>query len=298
MDWKSVNFDWNRARAFLVAAEEGSLSAAAKALGMAQSTLGRQVAALEDELSVTLFERVGKGLELTESGLELLHHVKAMGEAAGQFSLKASGHSTSLEGKVCITVTPTIAVYFLGPILKKLKLAEPGITIELVSTNDTSDLKRREADIAIRNFRPPQPDLIAKRLPDTHAYLYIQKKYLEEFGPIQSASDLKKFNFIGFQENSRYIMGLQELGIDTTGFNFVFTSNDHLAHWEMVKSGLGVGINLEKLCSKDTSVTRVPFCPKPFVAENWLVTHKELKTNLKIRKVFDFLATELSSAFT
>jgi DNA-binding transcriptional LysR family regulator len=68
MDWKAVTFDWNRARAFLVTAEEGSLSAAARALGMAQPTLGRQVAALERELGVALFERVGRGLTLTPSG--------------------------------------------------------------------------------------------------------------------------------------------------------------------------------------------------------------------------------------
>ena len=82
MDWRSVRFDWNRARAFLVTAEEGSLSAAARALGMAQPTLGRQVEALQDELGVVLFERTGRGLELTPSGLELLEHVRTMGEAA------------------------------------------------------------------------------------------------------------------------------------------------------------------------------------------------------------------------
>ncbi|MCP4307404.1 MAG: LysR family transcriptional regulator, partial [bacterium] len=87
MDWRSVKFDWNRARAFLVTAEEGSLSAAAKALGMAQPTLGRQVSALEDELGVVLFERVGRGLTLTPSGLDLLDYVREMGDAAGRVSL-------------------------------------------------------------------------------------------------------------------------------------------------------------------------------------------------------------------
>ena len=86
MDWRAVKFDWNRARAFLVTAEEGSLSAAARALGMAQPTLGRQVDALENELGIVLFERVGRGLTLTPGGLELLDHVRAMGEAAGRLS--------------------------------------------------------------------------------------------------------------------------------------------------------------------------------------------------------------------
>src|SRR6056297_2910935 len=105
MDWRSVGFDWNRARAFLVTAEEGSLSRAARALGMTQPTLGRQVSALEHELGVALFERVGRGLELTPSGLELVEHVRRMGEAATRVSLTASGQSQSIEGTVCITAT-------------------------------------------------------------------------------------------------------------------------------------------------------------------------------------------------
>ena len=102
MNWQTVSFDWNQARAFLVTAEEGSLSAAARALGLTQPTLGRQVAALEQELDVTLFERVGRSLSLTQSGLELLDHVRAMGDAAGQISLTASGQSQTIEGHVCI----------------------------------------------------------------------------------------------------------------------------------------------------------------------------------------------------
>ena len=86
-------FDWNRARAFLATAEEGSLSAAARALGLTQPTLGRQVAALEEELGIVLFERVGRSLALTQSGIELLDHVRAMGEAANRISLTASGRS-------------------------------------------------------------------------------------------------------------------------------------------------------------------------------------------------------------
>jgi DNA-binding transcriptional LysR family regulator len=96
MDWRAINFDWNHARAFLVTAEEGSLTAAAQALGMAQPTLGRQVAALEAATGVALFERVGRGLELTPSGRDLLEHVRAMYEAAGNLSLAASGQSRSI----------------------------------------------------------------------------------------------------------------------------------------------------------------------------------------------------------
>jgi len=100
MNWQSVSFDWNQARAFLVTAEQGSLSAAARALGLTQPTLGRQVAALEEKLGVTLFERGRRSLFLTQSGLELLDHVRMMGDAAGRISLTASGQSQAIEGLV------------------------------------------------------------------------------------------------------------------------------------------------------------------------------------------------------
>src|SRR5439155_12795581 len=103
MEWRSVRFDWNRARAFLVAAEEGSFSAAARALETTQPTVGRQVAALESELGVTLFERVGTRLELTPAGHDLVEHVRAMSEAATRVSLAATGQSSSVVGTVSIT---------------------------------------------------------------------------------------------------------------------------------------------------------------------------------------------------
>ena len=159
MNWKSVKFDWNNARAFLVTAEEGTLSAAAKALGLTQPTLSRQVAALEAEMGVTLFERVGQRLVLTESGLALLQHARSMGDAASKFSLAASGQSQQLEGAVAISVSELDAVFRLPEIISGLRKSEPGIDIEVVVTNEPSDLKRREADIAIRSVRQTQQDM-------------------------------------------------------------------------------------------------------------------------------------------
>ena len=189
MDWRSIGFDWNRARAFLVTAEEGSLSAAARALGMTQPTLGRQVAALEEELGVALFERGGRGLELTPSGLDLVEHVRAMGEAAGRLSLTASGQSQSIEGNVCITATEVMAAYGLPPLIRKLRQQEPGITVEIIASNATNDLRRREADIAIRVFRPTQPDLVARKIEDVSGRLYATPEYLERLGQPTTPAD-------------------------------------------------------------------------------------------------------------
>jgi DNA-binding transcriptional LysR family regulator len=177
MDWRSVKFDWNRARAFLVTAEEGSLSAAARALGMTQPTLSRQVDALEDELRLVLFERVGRGLNLTPSGLELLEHVRGMGEAASRVSRAASGQSQSIEGSISIGASEAYSGFLLPPIIGKLRHEFPGISVEIVASNTSSDLLRREVDIAIRNFASSQPDLSTKKIRDDEAYFYAAHSY-------------------------------------------------------------------------------------------------------------------------
>ncbi|MEC9282892.1 MAG: LysR family transcriptional regulator [Bdellovibrionota bacterium] len=292
MSWEALDFDWNRARAFLVTAEEGSFSKAAIVLQMSQTTLGRQVAGLEEELGVLLFDRVGGGLEITPSGKALIEHVKAMGEAALKLSISASGKINSIAGKVCISASESFAVYVLPPIVKKIRSLQPGIEIELVSTNETSDLSRREADIAIRNYRPTQGDLYAKKLGEENFYLYAEKGYFESLGKIKSLNDLKKANFIGLQNNEYVIKELNAHGIPVDHSNFPILSKSHLAHWHLAKQGLGIGLMASRIGDQDPSMIRVlDEYLGDLKYENWLVTHSELKTSPRIRFVFDFLQT-------
>lgn len=294
MDWRSVDFDWNRARAFLVTAEEGSLSAAARALGMTQPTLGRQVTALETELGVVLFERSGRGLGLTPSGLDLLEHVRAMGDAASRFSLTASGQSTSIEGSICITATEVMAAFVLPPILGRLRELEPGIEIELIASNSTSDLKRREADIAIRAFRPTQSDLIARKVCDTRMQLYAASSYLRQIGNPTLPEDFGDAEFLGIERRNLIIEALNERGFALTLRNFPVITEHHLVQWELVKNGLGIGFMTEDVGDAEPMVERALPRLDPFMVEVWLVAHRELKTSRRVRMVFDFLVSELS----
>lgn len=295
MEWRSVNFDWNRARALLVTADEGSLSAAARALGMTQPTLGRQVAALEKELGVVLFERVGRGLELTPSGLDLVEHARAMGEAANRLSLAASGRSDSLAGTVCITTTEVLAAFELPSIVQKLRRLHPGVEIEIVASNDTSDLNRREADIAIRSYRPTQPELIGKKVRSLKARLYASQSYLDMLGNPSAPEHLNDAEFIGFNRGSLLIEGLNSLGLTLTQKNFPVITESHLVHWELVKQGVGIGMMPETIGDAEPMVERALTELEPFEVELWLVAHRELKTSRRIRTVFDYLAAELSA---
>jgi len=292
MDWAAVNFDWNRARAFLVTAEEGSLSAAARQLGMTQPTLGRQVTALEQELNIVLFERVGTGLVLTPSGLELLEHVRTMGEAANRFSLIASGQSQNIEGNISISASEVLSAFWLPAIIAKLRRQEPKITIELVVTNDTSDLRLREADIAIRNFRPNQPELIAKKIDDVSVRLYASSQYLKTIG---TPGDLSQAEFISFDGTGMIINYLNERGLNLTKKNFPIVTENYITHWELVKQGLGIGIMPEDIGESEPLVEQVNPELAPISFPIWLTTHRELNTSRRVRTVYDLLAEELTN---
>ncbi len=297
MDWRNVKFDWNRARAFLVTAEEGSLSAAARAMGMTQPTLGRQVDALEAELGVILFERAGRGLILTPSGIELLDHVRAMGEAAGRMSLAASGQSQTLEGSICLTASEIESAYLLPPIIARLRQRAPGIEVEVVASNAAMDLKRREADIAIRSFRPTQPDLIAKRLNDQHARFYATPAYLARIGNPATPADLGRADFISFEANDQYLDAINGLGLSLTRKNLSVLTASHCVHWQFARHGVGIGMVPEKIGDADPAMVRVlPGQIKPMTFPMWLTTHRGLNTSRRVRMVFDFLAEELSAS--
>lgn len=293
MDWRSVKFDWNRAKAFLVTAEEGSLSAAARALGMAQPTLGRQVDALEEELGVILFERVGRGFALTPSGLELLEHVRAMGLAANRVALAAAGQSQSIDGTICIAASETYAAVLLPPIIAKLRRMEPGLHVEIVASTKASDLKRREADIAIRHFQPSEPDLIAKKIRDVPVRLYATPSYLEQLGHPRLPYDLRRADFISV-DATKFMSGLNSVGLNLTERNFPILAENFLVMWELVKHGLGIGVLDGNIGDAEPLVRRVLPDFEPFVFPIWLVAHRELQTSRRVRVVFDLLAEELA----
>jgi DNA-binding transcriptional LysR family regulator len=288
MNWDTMRFDWTKARAFLATVEEGSLSAAARALGVAQPTLGRQVEALERELDTVLFERIGKRLVLTPSGLDLLEHVRSMAEAAQRVSLTASGQSQTLDGPIRISAGEAICAHVLPRVLERLRSAHPGIEITLIATGQQSDLQMREADIAIRNVAPTQNDLIAKRTPDRPAGLYAAQGYLDGIG-----GDLACADFIGFDTSAAMAAALTERGFPIAQAQFRILSEAHLVQWALVKAGLGVGLMMSEIGDADPQTVRVApefTVPVPM----WLLAHREVKTSRRVRVVYDLLAETLS----
>ncbi len=295
MNWKAINFDWNQVRAFLATAEEGSFSAAARVLDQTQPTVGRQVAALEHKLGVTLFERVGKSLNLTTAGTEMLTHVRDMADVATRISMTATSQAQTIEGQVRITASDLMSAFQLPPILQRIRAAAPRLNIEVVATNDLRDIQRREADIAIRHVRPTQPDLIAKHVAEVKAHFYASPSFLDQVGRPKDEEELSRLEFVGFGDVDIMVDYLEKAGLSVTQNNFRTSSKNGIVAWEMVRQGFGVSVMSEDVAALTSGVERILPNRKPFTFPIWLTTHSELHTARRIRLVFDLLAEQLGN---
>ncbi|MDP1893823.1 MAG: LysR family transcriptional regulator [Hydrogenophaga sp.] len=288
------NLDWNQLKAFLETAETGSLSAAARKLGLTQPTLSRQVAAIEQRMGVTLFERVGKSMALTPTGLDLLEHARAMGAAAAALSLTATGRSQAVSGVVSVSATDAVAAILLPPLVRQLREQEPGIAIEVISSDALSDLLHREADIAIRHVKPEQPDLIARFIREATAYFYASEDWVKVHGHPRSAEDAAHLPFVGSDRSGRYLGYLRTHGLPLNEANFSCYADHTVAHWALMQQGMGIGAMMNKIALATPNMVRVLDDLPPVRFPIWLVTHRELRTSRRIRVVFEALAQGLA----
>lgn len=294
MDIDPDRLDWNHLRAFLATAETDSLSGAARRLGLTQPTLSRQVAALENTLSLMLFERVGRGLVLTDAGRELLSHIQDMGTAARRTAISANGQQSDLTGWVRVTASDIMSVHVMPDVVAQLRKLAPNLKVNIVATNDISDLMRREADIAIRHVRPQQPDLIARLVRVADGFFYGAKPFLDRVGRPKSKADLAKLDWVSFGDVDEMISYMTALDVPVTPDNFRVSSFNGLVSWEIAKAGLGI-------CPMDSQVGDAAIGMERVLPEMgeitfpiWLVAHREIHTSPKIRLVFDVLAQCLS----
>ena len=295
MNGSPGNPDWNQMRALLTTVEAGSLSAAAKRLGLTQPTLGRQVAALEESLGLAIFERVGRNLVLTEAGQRLVADLRDMGAAAERVALSAAAQSQSVEGVVRITTADIYAGHVLPPLLQKIRREAPGIIVQVLAVGQISDLLRREADIAIRHVRPDQDGLIARRCKDTAAYIYGTPGLIEKLGHPRTGAELARHDFVGARENNDdFIAEMQKRGVPLGPDNFRLATQSGMTAWEWVRKGMCLGAMVEAVAHQTPEVEIVVPSIEPIPVPVWLVTHRELHTSRRIRLVFDMLVEHFS----
>jgi len=286
--------DWSLYRAFLAVMTEGSLSAAARALGLTQPTLGRQVAALEHALGVALFTRSPQGLKPTDAALDLRPHAQAMAGAASALVRAASGAGDTARGVVRITASEIIGAEVLPPILADFRPRHPAVTVELSLDNQQQDLLRGAADIAVRMVRPTQDALVARRLADTHLGLYAHRRYVELEEVPATLDGLADHALIGFDKGTPFLRGLvQRVPLPPRGF--AFRADSDLAQLAAVRAGFGIGFIQHGVARREPDL--VPVCPGQigFDLPVWLVMHEDLRSTLRMRTMFDHLAEGLDA---
>lgn len=288
-----MSLDWTLIQAFLAVAEQGSLSGAARETGISQPTLSRQIKAIEDQLHVRLFDRQAKGLDLTETGHELLPAAKAMFEAAGQFANIAAGHDEQVEGTVRITASEFVSHYILPEIMAEVRANHPDIQLELNSTDHSENLLFREADIAIRMYRPTQLDMITRKLGVLKLGFFASEAYLQRRGVPTNLAELMAHDLIGYDRSERFIKGAAEFGWELSKTDFVVRCDLQTLHGELIKAGCGIGVLSTEAASRMPEVAAViDTFPVPGLAV-WLTSHDALRHTPRVRAVWKHLETGL-----
>ena len=287
-------FNWHLVRSFLAVLDHGTLQGAARTLRTSQPTVGRHIAELESQLGVVLFERSGRGLAPTALAHQLAEAARAMEAGALQLERQLSGAHAGLNGTVRITTSAPVAVHLMPGILAQLHQALPEIQVELVASNQVSNLLRREADIAVRMVRPDQASLVAKKIGDVALCVCASQDYLQRKPPLLHPTDLFTHDLIGSDHDTSILDGFRALGFPVSPQNFHFRSDDFVVQWQAVRAGLGIGFMAEYMLRSDPSVVqllrgKLRIAPLPM----WLAVHREIRTSQRIRAVYDFLAAAL-----
>jgi DNA-binding transcriptional LysR family regulator len=289
-------FDWSLVRSFLAVLERGSLLAASRDLQLSQPTIGRHVAELESQLGLVLFDRNGRGLLPTEAAYHLAESARIMQSGADQLARNVLGADLGASGTVRITASQPVSCYVLPPLLAQMRLSLPDVQVELVASNEVSNLLRREADIAVRMVQPQQASIIARRVGKVTLRACAHQDYLRRRGVPRQPSDLLAHDLIGGDRNDDTLKGFAAQGLVVGREQFAFRADDLIVVWQAVRAGLGVGFVSEHLIRSDPAV--IPVLPKLKIQPLpvWLAVHKEIRTSKRIRAVYDFLADALPAA--
>jgi DNA-binding transcriptional LysR family regulator len=286
---------WDLYRTFLAVLREGSLSGAARSLGLTQPTAGRHVDALEAAVGVQLFTRSREGLAPTEAALELRPHAEAMAATAAALLRTASGPGREVRGAVRVSASEVVGVEVLPPILAALRERHPGLVLELTLSDAVEDLLRRDADIAVRMVAPRQGALRVRRLGGIPLGLHAHRSYLARQGTPRRVGELAQHSLVGYDRETPLVRSLLARLPAFRPAHFAFRSDSTLAQLAAIRAGLGIGICQVGLAQRDPALVRV--LPTAFHVrlETWLAMHEDLRSTARFRAVFDGLAEGLAS---
>jgi len=288
-----TQIDWTLVRNFLAVAETGSLSAAARRLHVSQPTLGRQMKQMEADLGVTLFLRQPRGLSLSEAGQAMLPAARRMQEAMSDIAMTVAGRDTETAGTVRITASEVVAQQILPSVISQIRQSNPEITIDLTATDSSDNLLFREADIAIRMYRPEQLEIVTRKLGDMQLAVCAASSYLATCRRPETANDLLEHALVGYDESELILRGMRDLGWPATRDWFTTRCDSQNTYWELIRSGCGVGFGQRWLIDRTDGVERLDLGVEIPPLPVWLATPQALRNIPRISTVWQALETGL-----
>jgi DNA-binding transcriptional LysR family regulator len=292
-----ARLDWNLLRCFAAVTEHGSITLAAERLGMSQPTLSRHIAALEDCLGASLFERTGRRLRPTALAQAMQEPIDHMAAAVNALAPLAIAQRDGLAGTVRISASEVVAALQLPPLLAELAERHPEIDIELIASNRVDNLLEREADIAVRMVAPRQGAVIARHLADWPLGFYAHPDYLARHGGAPGPTQIigSGHRWIGMDRSFDLIDGFRAAGVPVDRQFFGLRCDNLIVNWQAMCAGVGIGLATSTLAASRPELVRVlPQQALPTLPV-WLVAHGELRSSLRLRLVFDFLAQALAA---
>lgn len=283
---------WDLFRTFAFVLREGSLSGAARALGMTQPSVARHIDALEAAVGGKLFVRSQRGLSPTDRGLALRPHAESL-VATSAALLRAASGAEEVSGTVRITASEVVGAEHLPPILAALRRAHPTLAIELVLSNAVSDLLQRQADIAVRMVEPTQQALVARRVGAVTLGFHAHRDYLAARGVPTTARDLLAHDLIGVDTETPAVRAVLSRMPGLTREAFGLRTDSDLAQLAAIRAGCGIGVCQVEIARRDPNLVRVTPDLFSFALPLWVAMHEDLRGGARYRAVFDALAEGL-----
>ena len=279
--------NWDLYRSLLAVLEHGSLSAAARELGLTQPTIGRHVEQLEHMLGQQLFTRSQQGLTPSDAALALKPFAEIMAATSAALVRTAADAGGQVCGTVRISASEVIGIEVLPNILAGLQEEHPALEIELSSTDAVEDVLNREADIAVRMAEPTQKALIARHVGAIPLGFYAHRRYLEHHGVPASLDDLARHRLIGFDRQTAFVRAVAQRVPILSDVHFSFRTDSNLAQFAAIKAGCGIGVCQVHLAEQAGDMVRLLAEQFELPLHTWIVMHEDLKTSPRCRAVFD-----------
>jgi DNA-binding transcriptional LysR family regulator len=289
--------DWNLLRSFLAVYETGTLTGAARRLNTTQPSMGRHLRELEELLAETLFVRLPGKLKPNERAHALFEATLPMHQAVRDAARIFTDSHESIVGVVRVAVSEAYGYYVVPRLLTPLLREQPQLEIELAVSNRSDNLLRRDADIAIRHFRPQQDDLIARKVGETELGLFVSKDYIAQFGEPTDFAQLDGAVMAGFDREPMPLSQALRGKAPETPLRFRWRSDSILALHASVECGTAIGMYFVDIAAERIGLQRVLADRVGIKQEVWLCAHNELRRSRSMRYVWDRLGASLEARF-